>query len=53
MSKDHQKHGIIDQRKYRKICSKIKWTDIDYHVQDNADVSNKDVRMYCDTNQSP
>ena len=30
-----------------------KWTDIQYHVQDNADVANKDVIMYCNTNQFP
>ena len=33
------------------ISSKIKWTDREYHVQDNDDVSHKDVKMYCDTNQ--
>ena len=30
-----------------------KWTDRQYHVQDNADVSQKDVKMYCNTNQLP
>ena len=30
-----------------------KWTDIQYHVQDNADVSHQDVRIYCNTNQFP
>ena len=53
MSKEHRKHGVVDQGKYRKISIKIKWTDIEYHVQDNADVSHKDVKMYCDTNQNP
>ena len=53
MSKEHCKYGVIDQGKYRKISSKIKWTDIEYHVQDNADVAHKDVKMYCDTNQFP
>ena len=28
-----------------------KWTDREYHVQYNADVAHKDVKMYCDTNQ--
>ena len=28
-----------------------KWTDRQYHVQDNYDVSHKYVRMYCNTNQ--
>ena len=31
----------------------IKWTDRQYHVQDNADVAHQDVRMYCNTNQLP
>ena len=31
----------------------IKYTDRQYHVQDNADVSHQDVRMYCNTNQFP
>ena len=53
MSKDDRKHGVIDQVKYRKRSSKIKWTDREYHVQDNADVAHKDVEIYCDTNQFP
>ena len=32
---------------------KIKWTDRQYHVQDNADVEYKYVKMYCKTNQFP
>ena len=50
LSKEHLKHGVIEQGKYRKIPSKRKWTEIEYSVQDNADVSNKDINMYCDTN---
>ena len=53
MSKDPRKHGSIYQGKYRKRYSKIKWTDREYCVQDNADVAHKDVKMYCDTNQFP
>ena len=30
-----------------------KYTDRQYHVQDNADVDLKDVKMYCNTNQFP
>ena len=37
--------------KYIKRSSKIKSTDRKYHVQYNADVSHKDLKMYCDTNQ--
>ena len=53
LSKEHRKHGVIDQGKYRKISTKIKWTDREYHVQDNADVTYKDVKIYCDKNQLP
>ena len=31
----------------------IKWTDIQYHVKDNADVAHQYVIMYCNTNKSP
>ena len=31
----------------------IKWTDRQYHVQDNADVAHQDVKIYCNTNQFP
>ena len=30
-----------------------KWTERKYHVQDNAAVELKDVKMYCNTNQFP
>ena len=53
LSNDDCKHGVIDQGKERKISSKRKWIDREYHVQDNADVAQKDVKMYCDTNQLP
>ena len=32
---------------------KRKWTDRHYHVQDNAHVELKYVKMYCNTNQLP
>ena len=53
LSKEHRKHGVIDQGKYRKRASKIKCTDREYHVQDNYDVAHKYLKMYCDTNQLP
>ena len=31
----------------------IKWTEIKYHVQENASVELKDVNIYCNTNQFP
>ena len=52
MSKEHCKHGVLDQGKYRKRASKIKRTDREYHVQDNDDVAHKDAKLYCDTNQT-
>ena len=51
MYKEHRKHGVIDQVKYRKRASKRKFTDIDYHVKDNSDVAHKYVKIYCNTNQ--
>ena len=30
-----------------------KWTERKYHIQDNAEVELKDVKMYCNTNQFP
>ena len=32
---------------------KRKWTERKYHIQDNAAVELKDVKMYCNTNQLP
>ena len=43
MSRDHRKHVVIDQGKYGKRDNKREWTDREYHVQDNADVSHKNV----------
>ena len=51
MSKEHHIHGVIDQGKYTKIASKIKFTDREYHVKDNSDVAHKYVKMYCYTNK--
>ena len=48
-----RKHGVIDQIKYRKRASKIKWTDREYHGQDNDDFADKYVKMYFKTNQFP
>ena len=53
MSKEHYKHGFIDQVKYRKLSSKRKWTNREYHVQDNDDVAHKYVKIYFDTKQFP
>ena len=53
LSKEHRKHGSIDQVKYKKRASKIKWTDREYPVQYSSDVAHKDVKIYFDTNQLP
>ena len=46
LSKEHCKHGVIDLVKYRKMASKRKFIDRDYHVQYNADVAHKDVTEF-------
>ena len=56
--KDHlegerRKNGAIDQGKSRKRFMNRKWTERNYHVQDNAEVELKDVKMSCNTNQFP
>ena len=53
MYKEHRKNCVIDQVKCRKISNKRKWTDREYHVQDNADVAHKNVKIYCSTNKFP
>ena len=50
---EHRQNGAIDQGKSRKIFMERKWTERKYHVQDNAAVELKDVKMYCNTNQFP
>ena len=51
MEGEHRQNGFIDQVKSRKILMKIKWTERKYHVQDNASVELKDVKIYCNMNQ--
>ena len=41
LSSAAQKHGVIDQRKYKKWASKLNWTEREYHVQNDSDVSQK------------
>ena len=53
LTREHRKIGDIDQGKYKKLFMEIKWTDRQYHVQDNADVSHQNVRIDCNTNQFP
>ena len=53
MEGEHRQNGGIDKGKTRKIFMNRKWTERKYHVQDNADVELKDVKMYCNKNQFP
>ena len=50
---DHRQNGVIDIGKSRKRSMEIKWTEIKYHVQENALVELKDVKIYCNTNKFP
>ena len=50
---EHRKNGAVDQWKPRNIFTDRKWTERKYHVQDNASVEIKYVKMYCNTNQFP
>ena len=51
--KKHHKDGVIDQGENNKRFMERKWTDRKYHVQDNANVEQQYVKMYCNTNQFP
>ena len=53
MSNASCKHGVIDQGKYKKQESKQKRKERKYHVQDNADVAHRYVKIVCDANQFP
>ena len=51
LTKKHRKYGVIDQGTPKKRFMKRKWTYRQYHIQDNADVEHKYVKMYFRTNQ--
>ena len=40
-------------KELKKRFMERKWTEMKYHVQDNAAVELKYVKMYCNTKQSP
>ena len=50
--KSINKNGVFDQGR-KKLFMERKLTYRQYHVQDNADVSQKDVKIYCNTNKLP
>ena len=41
---------LIKEKTIKRFIER-KWTDRQYHVQDNADVSHQYVRIYCNTRQ--
>ena len=47
------KYGAINEEKNKKQSSKLKFTERDYHVQDNDDVAHKYFKIFCDTTQFP
>ena len=51
--KEHRENGVFGQGKNNKRFMEIKWTDRQYHVQDNSDVAHQDVRIYFNTNKFP
>ena len=53
LTKKHRKDGVIYQGKYKKRFMKRKWTDRQYHVQDNAAVEHQYMKIYCNTSQFP
>ena len=44
-----RKNGVIDQGKYVKLASKQKWTEMEYHVKEDDDVTHKGVKMFYNT----
>ena len=53
MDKKHRQNGVIDQGKLKKLFMESKCTERKYHVQDDATIELKDVKIYCNTNQFP
>ena len=53
MTKEHSQKWCFDQGKNNKRFMERKWTDIQYHVQDNDNAAHKDMRICCNTNQFP
>ena len=43
LSNEACKHGVIDQRKYKKWASELKLTEKWYHLHDDVDVAHKGV----------
>ena len=44
LSKESSKNGVIDQVKYRKWASTQKWTEQEYHVKEDNNMTQKGVK---------
>ena len=53
LEEEHRLNDAIYQGKPRKIFTERKWIERKYHVQDNASVGLKYVKLYCNTNKYP
>ena len=53
LTKEYCKNSVFYQGGNNKRFVEIKWTDRQYHFQNNADVAHQYVIMYCNTNQFP
>ena len=47
------KHAVIDQGKYNSWASKLNWIEMEYFFQEEDDLTHKNVKIFCDTNQFP
>ena len=46
-------HSLLDHGKDRKISSKRKWNEHEYHFQDRKYLSHTSVKISCETTQFP
>ena len=53
LEEEHRQNGAIDQENSRKLFMERKWTERKYHVQDNAAVELKDVKIDYNINKFP
>ena len=50
LTKEHSQKWCHWSEQIKKRLIERKWTDRQYHVQDNDDVAQKDLKFYCNTN---
>ena len=46
LSRKSRKHGTIDHRKHKTRTCKLKWNNIEYHLQTKDDVEHQQVKMF-------